>query len=563
MAYRNRFLVKFEGIDLLGFKEDNDIEIWLKIETLNYDTMKKSFLLCCIIFICCISNTYAQLTIPYTFTNNSVYTDEEIYIGLVGKIEPTGDVWMNISNSEIIPMSADLNSIDGPEWSHPADWEYPEIFTRLSDVSDKTIQIPHGLYACRIFVAFESPMFFRFHETGGYAGANLNSDTDPNDGIRWELVELTWGDAGLWTNTSRVDAYQYPMALEVTGFSGGVTGETYEDSYMSAINGSETEELKKIGELLSHNEILAAWDETVSEDYLLAKTIKTHSNDGEPIIEQPSKVDEFPKDVLDEYIDEIWEVYSTYDLVINIGDRGTWTGRVNEEGIFEFTDPVDGSIATIYSKPTTVNAIEGSGSLAYTPNEASIEEELEAYNEDLMIQAQIAAAISRHAIYTDIIDGTIQYSHDATRFFQIEPYNEYVSFFHNDEISFESQTYAFAYDDVGDHSSTIQCTFPTAVKVIIGGYSENNNPTSSSFTIINKAEISVFPNPTKRENVVISGIESGDLINIFNVQGQLISFEKVRASSLTSINTSNFDNGIYFITINTKKGVKNFKLIVN
>ena len=105
--------------------------------------------------------------------------------------------------------------------------------------------------------------------------------------------------------------------------------------------------------------------------------------------------------------------------------------------------------------------------MAYTPVSAATN--IEKYNEDLMIQAQIAAAISRHAIYTDQVGETVQYTHDATRFFKIKPYNEYVAFFHDSTISFESQTYAFAYDDVGDHSSTIQCPFPTKVKMVIGG----------------------------------------------------------------------------------------------
>lgn len=265
----------------------------------------------------------AQLTLPYTFENNSQYSDDEIYIGLVGKMDPNGDVWMDMKTSALLDMSADYNTIEGPEWSHPTTWLYPDIFTKLSEINNKTIQIPQGLYGCRIFISFKSPMYLHFHETGGYPGANLNSDSDPNDGIRWELVELTWGDSGLWTNTSRVDAYQYPMALEVNGFSGGVTGATYEESYIDATTGNGTPQFNKIGELLSHNEILTSWDQNVSDDYLVAKTIKTHSLDGEPIIEQPSKVSEFPKNVLDDYIDAIWATYAEYDLVINIGDRGT------------------------------------------------------------------------------------------------------------------------------------------------------------------------------------------------------------------------------------------------
>ena len=447
--------------------------------------MKKLLLLLLLIALP-IEYSFAQLTIPYVFENNSRYNDDEIYIGLVGKNTELGDVWMDMSTSQLQEMSADDNTIAGPDFSYPKEWLYPDIFVKLSDINNNTIQIPQGLFACRIFISFESPMYLHFHETGGYAGANLNNPGDPNDGIRWEIVELTWGDAGLWTNTSRVDAYQYPMGLEVNGFTGGVTGTTYEASYNTAISGGGTPQFKQIGEVLSHDEILAAWDGMVSEPYQVAKVIKDNSIDGEPIIEQPSKVTEFQDDILDDYIDEIWETYKNYDLNINIGDRGTWIGRVQADDTFLFTDPADGSLATIHGKPTTINAMEGSGFLAYTPTLASVD--VEKYNEDLMIQAQMAAAITRHAIYTNIIDASVQYTHDADRFFVIEPYNEYVEFFHNESISFESQTYAFAYDDVGDHSSTIQTTFPTDVKVIIGGYSGyTDTPTSTVF----------IPDPTK------------------------------------------------------------------
>ena len=416
---------------------------------------------------------HAQHLLPYSFINNSPYPDSEIYIGLVGKFGDNIDVWMDMNDYSLVPMSADQNTLDGPEWSTPASWKYPDIFTKLSDVTDNTVQIPQGLYGCRIFISFEAPMYLHFHETGGYAGANLSSSSDPNSGIRWEIVELTWGDSGLWTNSSRVDAYQYPISVEVAGFTGGLVEPTYEASYLSAIGGNGIPKYEKIGEKLPHEEILSRWDNTVSDEYLVAKVIKEQSIDGGYIIEQPSKVEGFPEDIFDEYIEEIWSIYTDHDLVIDIGDRGIWTGRVSGDR-FDFVDPVDGSIASIYGKPTSFNAIEGSGFLAFTEVAANVNQEK--HDEDLMIQAQIAAAINRHAIYTEIIDGEVQFTHDASRYFIHEPYNEYVSFFHNEEISYESQTYAFAYDDVGDHSSTLQSTFPTRVRVIIGGYNQYIEP---------------------------------------------------------------------------------------
>lgn len=431
---------------------------------------KYSFLL---IFAFIANIITAQDNLPYAFINNSTYEDSEIYIALIGKFGDNVDVWMDMDDYSLVPMSADQNVLEGPEWSTPASWLYPDIFTKLSDLTDKTLQIPQGIYGSRIFISFESPMYLHFHETGGYAGANLNASTDPNDGIRWEVVELTWGNSGLWTNTSRVDAYQYPIALEVNGFTGPLVGSTYAESFENAISGNGTPKYGKVGENLPHEEILTRWDDEVSTEYLVAKVIKDHSIDGGHIIEQPSKVEEFPEDIFEDYINDIWTTFADYDLVIDIGERGIWTGSVTGNQ-FDFVDPVDGSIASIYGIPSSFNAIEGSGFLAYTEVLAS--ENQEKHDEDLMIQAQVAAAINRHAIDTDVIDGTVQLTHDASTFFIQEPYNEYVSFFHNEEISYESQTYAFAYDDVGDHSSTLQNTFPTSVRVIIGGYDQYVDP---------------------------------------------------------------------------------------
>ncbi|MBK9224244.1 MAG: T9SS type A sorting domain-containing protein [Flavobacterium sp.] len=407
------------------------------------------------------------LKLPYVFENNSEYLDSEIYIALVGKYETMGDVWMNMTTSNLITMDASYNTVSGPSWSSPPDRKYSNIFVKLSDIPNKTIQIPKGLFASRIFISFKSPMYLHFHDDGGYAGANLSSSTDPNDGIRWELVELSWDNSGVFTNTSRVDAYQYPMGIEVNGFTGSVNPNlTYDQNYVNALAGDGIPKYSKVGELLSHNEILSLWNTNVSNEYLVCKTIKTNSLDGNPIIEQPTKLPDFTKTALDSYINDIWTTYTSNDLTINIGENGVWVGRVIGNA-FHFTDSRDGSIATIYSKPTTSEAIDGSGSMAYTPVDANIN--IVKYREDLMIQAQISAAINRHAINTNIVENTIQYLHDSPQFFKIKPYNEYVAFFHKENISYNSKTYAFAYDDVGDHSSTIQCTYPTNVKVIIGG----------------------------------------------------------------------------------------------
>lgn len=438
-----------------------------------------------------LSQQIAAQTLPYTFKNSSRYTDSEIYIGLVGKFPGMGDVWMNMTSSQLQVMSYANNTVPGPAWGNTPDGKnkYAAMFFKLSDVPNKTIQIPQGLFGCRILISFKSPMYIYFHQAGGYAGADLQNPNDPNDGIRWELVELTWGNAGLWTNTSRVDAYQYPMGLEVTGYSGGISG-SYASSYNARVNdGSAPNVNKKIGEIVSHQTILNSWTTKVETPFYGCKVVKTHSMDNEAIIEQASKIPDFKsngiyKNYFDAYINDIWSTYRTKDLLLNIGDRGTWKGRVTGDR-FDFYDPADNSQATIYWKPSTQDAIEGAGALATTyATVPSVK-----YDEDLMIQAQVCAAINRHAIYTSAAAGEVQYNHDATRFFKIAPFNQYVNFFHSTDVSYQSQTYAFAYDDVGDQSSTIQCTFPTKVTVVIGGYGE---VTPTPITIPAKIEAEAY-----------------------------------------------------------------------
>ncbi len=424
-------------------------------------------------YICSIFSGKAQ-SLPYVFENSSRYKDNEIYIGLVGQYPGMGNVWMDMSKSQLKYMEYANNTMPGPAWANTPDGKnkYANMFYKLSDIPNKTIQIPHGLFGCRILISFKSPMYIYFHKNGGYAGANLQNSNDPNDGIRWELVELTWGNAGLWTNTSRVDAYQYPMGLEVTGYTGGINA-SYQASYNARVNsGASPDVNKKIGELISHQTILNAWPQKVDAPFFGCKLVKRHSLDNEPIIEQPSKIDDFKsngphKDYFATYINNIWNTYRSKDLLLNIGDRGTWRGRVTGDR-FDFYDPADNSQATIYRKPTTQDAIEGAGALATTYAAAPSAK----YDEDLMIQAQVCAAINRHAIHTNAPTGEVQYNHDSNRFFNYFPHNQYVKFFHDTDISYLSQTYAFAYDDVGDQSSTIQCTFPSKVKVVVGGYGE-------------------------------------------------------------------------------------------
>ena len=401
-----------------------------------------------------------QSLLPFQFVNNSPdFTDDEIYIGLVGQTADLGGVWLDVSantssTSGLKPMSSTDNTIH----KISTDWGYAPIFTKLSNIPNKTVYLP-AISGCRFFISFKSQLYIHFHQTGGYAGPNLQSNTDPNNGIRFEIIELTNGSNGLWVNTTRVDAYQYPMGLEVLGKSG--TLNTY----------------NKVGELITHQTLLQRWQDTFKNTEFAPCYINTTAWQTNPlggIIMQPSKISQFSANgvsanYFQDYIDRIWKYYAKNELVVSLGDRGVYRGRVDTTITLTKRDTLkmmssNGILAYISGKPNTQEVIEGKGKIAEdvkaTPDKDA----------DLAFQAQFSAAVNRGAIDLTIPGGQSQNWGDNTRYFKADIYNKYVWFFHQPDISFNSKTYAFAYDDVFDNSSTIQSQSPTKVKVTVGGF---------------------------------------------------------------------------------------------
>lgn len=396
-----------------------------------------------ILFLILFSNYGNAQEVPYTFTNNSTYTDNQIYVAVVG-IKDGGHVWINGKNSSVNQMNVNNNTISGPVISGNtgpgANGKYADCFTKLSDIPNKTINIPQ-IAGCRILISFNSQLylyFFGFSGTSsGYASPNLANTTDPNQGIRFEMIELTYATNGLWTNTTRVDSYQYPMGLEVWG---------------------NNNFYQKVGELKSHDEILAQWKANAPSEFQICLDAT------KGIIKFPTKNSGFSTTYLDSYINSIWSKYTNAELVFNAGNAGTWKGSVSNSA-FVFRRVSDGQTATISRKPTTTEAMEGSGALA-TGGQW-----------DLVIQAQICAAINRHAIDLNIASGVSQDLSNPSKYYITSPYNWYCKFWHQAGISNDSKTYTFCYDDVFEQSSTINCTSPTKATITIGKVGGTTEPT--------------------------------------------------------------------------------------
>ncbi len=450
----------------------------------------------------------ASQTLPYQIENNSNLSDDQLYIAIVGITD--GHVWVDPVTSQVNRMSASDNTIPGPVINGNTgpgnNGLYANCFRKLSDIPNNTINIPQ-IAGCRIMISFESQLYLYFFghsgSPSGYSAPNLSNPTDPNQGIKYELIELTFNDFGLWCNTTRVDSYQYPMGLEVWGA----------DFY------------KRVGELKTHEEILSAWQSTVPSEF------QGLLDSSKGIIHFPTKTTTFPTTFFQEYIDAIWNKYRNDELVFNSGQAGIWRGSVTGDQ-FIFTREGDGQIARIPGKPTTIEAMEGSGVLA------------SGAQWDLVVQAQFVAAITRHAINLNTPSGILQDFGDTSTYYQTWPYNWYSKFFHRPDISQDSQTYTFAYDDVFDQSATVHTPNPTNIKITIGGFAGNTPPDTGVATLFEHCDyggysISLNEGSYRLDQLQMLGAKDNDISSLQVQEGyQVTLYEHDNFTRVSLVSTT-------------------------
>jgi hypothetical protein len=136
---------------------------------------------------------------------------------------------------------------------------------------------------------------------------------------------------------------------------------------------------------------------------------------------------------------------------------------------------------------------------------------------DKVVQAQICAAINRHAIDLNVATGTTQDFSNAASYYQTSPYNWYCKFWHRSDISYNSLTYSFCYDDVFNHSSTINASSPVRATVTVGGFS---GLTATGAAVVYKDcnyagyAIGLNPGTYTRSQLIALGILDDDISSI-------------------------------------------------
>ena len=419
----------------------------------NFKLQKRFFTALLLALLC--NFMYGQGPIPFTISNTSTFNDNELYVAIVGIDYNTGNhVWVNAKTSQVLPMSASYNTVTGPtiggNTGPGQNSKYANCFTKLSEIPNKTFTLPQ-IAGCRVFIAKGQQLYFYFFGANGapsgYTSPNPLNATDPNQGILYEIIELTNNQYGFFGNPSRVDSYKYPMGLE-----------------LFAANGYQ----KRVGELKKHADIVAAFKANVPSEFQGC----VNNTTGE--ITAPSKTPAFADgtggtsvgaqaNYLKSYIDAIWNKYKNEDLIFYAGDAGVFKGRVIGEQL-EVVGQSGGFVGRkgrVQNRPSTQEALEGKGVL----DRRLVDGDL-----DLVVQAQLTAAINRHVVNVTTPNPGQQNWYDASKFYQVNPTNHYSKFWHLPGISVDNLAYGFAYDDVADQSPSLHSPQPTKVIATFGGY---------------------------------------------------------------------------------------------
>ena len=378
--------------------------------------------------------------VPYIFKNTSsvndlTYSDDEIYI-YPQLASSTGQIYFNTTSGEWEGLNT------APTFTGPDGNTYTNANMRLDQLPKDAngqyfVEIPQSASG-RLYIGFGEPVY-----TVGFNNPLLDSPGDPNYLTKIETIELTIGGQ-IFTNTSRVDRYAYPIGEELYCNSGGF--------------------YDRVGETVSHEQVIAKFQLFVNDDF---------QNSYDPvrdIITQMGHSSYFQEgnpgnDYFDEFLDDFFTYYTTHTLTASYnfqGDRER-TGHVVGD-VFFFDDPQDAFPPFEFHRDDfDLEDISGGDGPFSGPGNPAAQT-----NDDNYLGQVLGVCLNRGVV---ILTEDVQHWDDESLYFRNPVKNDYTHFFHSDFVSYEARTYALAFDDVFDYSSTQSCA-GTADSVVLslGGF---------------------------------------------------------------------------------------------
>ncbi|MEU4096303.1 glycoside hydrolase family 64 protein [Streptomyces sp. NPDC026673] len=346
-------------------------------------------------------------TIPLTITNNSG-RGEPVYIYDLGTELSTGRQGWADANGTFHPWPAGGNPpTPAPDAS----------ITGPANGKSVTIRIPK--FSGRVYFSYGQKLVFKL-TTGGLVQPAVQNPSDPNRNILFNWSEYTLNDAGLWINSTQVDMFSAPYAVGVKR-SDGTTSSTGRlkpggyNGFFNALRGQPGGWANLI--------------QTRSDGTVLRALAPGHG------IETGA----LPRTVMDDYINRVWQKYSTSTLTVTpFGDQpGTrYFGRVSGN-VMNFTN-ASGAVVTSFQKPDA-DSVFGCYRLLDAPND--------------LVRGPISRTLCAGFNRSTLLTNPNQPDTSAAGFYQDAVTNHYARKIHAQMA--DGKAYAFAFDDVGHHESLV------------------------------------------------------------------------------------------------------------
>lgn len=354
-------------------------------------------------------------SLPLTIVNNSGrFPNSAVRAYIVGTNLDTQEQCHVTADGTLTPVKESDNTDDG----------FTDYSIPLSD-GDTQIMLPQPLSG-RIYLAFEDKLRFKVVVDGNgtpalqYPAGHV--EDDPSYDVLYDTFEFTHkssgaSDDGMYCNSSMVDQFSAPIAINLKGEQDQTTG--------TLVDGGR-------------DRIFDA----VAADSDLSSLIV---GDRKRIIAPSHGLDlgAFPDDYFAPYIDEVWSHYAGTDLKVTTNE-GDFIGRV-QDGLLTF----DGGV-TPFEKPTTRDVLFCDGALA-APNDPTT--------------GPVAAILGAGFNRSTLLSHADQPTTDAATFYQTDISNHYSRILHENMV--DGKAYGFAFDDVADFASYVQDHAPTSVTVTI------------------------------------------------------------------------------------------------
>ncbi|WP_236028459.1 beta-1,3-glucanase family protein [Paractinoplanes lichenicola] len=350
--------------------------------------------------------------LPVKVTNDTG-RGENVFLYMLGTNLTTGKLgyvnaagaFTNWSGGGSVPVPAPDVSIPGP-----------------ANGSSVTVKMPKNLSG-RLYMSFGQKLDFRL-TTDGLVQPAPWAGGDPNRDILFDWSEFTFNDGGLFINSSQVDMFSVPHAIDVTGGDGKTL---------------KTGEVKPGGRQRVIDAIKASPD--------FAKSVVTRGDGTVLRVLAPGKAADaglMSPTFLDSYITKSWNTYTGKNLtVVPFSDQPDkkFFGRTSGN-VMNFTDSTGKTVAS-FTKPSTANVWGCDGALG-APNDLVVGP----------IARTLCAALTRNTL--DKRD--VQPSGTAADFYQGESANVYGKVIHDNMV--DGRAYAFAFDDVQAQESLVHSGDP-------------------------------------------------------------------------------------------------------